>query len=155
MEMVTEGTRAPQFEGIDQNGEKISLDDFKGKKVALYFYPKDDTPGCTAQACNIRDNYDTLRDAGVEVIGVSADDEQSHKKFETKYQLPFRLIADTNKEIINKYGVWGEKNLYGIKSMGLKRTTFLIDENGVVFKVFKRPKTRAQSEEILKAIGNM
>lgn len=153
MERLQEGAKAPDFKGVDQNGNKISLSDFKGKKVVLYFYPKDDTPGCTMEACNLRDNYDDLIDAGFEVIGVSPDGVESHKKFHTKYQLPFHLIADTDKKIINLYGVWGEKNLYGVKSMGLKRTTFLIDEDGIIFKVFKRPKTRAHSEEILKVAG--
>lgn len=152
MANLNAGDKAPQFTGTDQNGKKISLKDFKGKKVVLYFYPKDDTPGCTAQACNLRDHYQALTREGLEVIGVSADDESSHKKFEMKYQLPFHLIADPDKKIINQYGVWGEKNLYGIKSMGLKRTTFLIDEDGTIIKIFKKPKTKVHSEEILKAL---
>lgn len=149
MAELTEGSKAPQFTGTDQNGNKISLSDFAGKKVVLYFYPKDDTPGCTTEACNLRDNYEDLTEAGFEVIGVSPDDENSHKKFHTKYQLPFHLVADPEKKIINKYGVWGEKNMYGIKKMGLKRTTFLIDEKGIIFKIFKRPKTKVHSEEIM------
>lgn len=151
MAELTEGMEAPDFTGTDQNGKSMSLSKFKGKKVALYFYPKDDTPGCTAQACNLRDNYEELTNAGIEVIGVSTDSEQSHKKFETKYQLPFHLIADPEKKIINLYGVWGEKNLYSIKKMGMKRTTFLIDEDGRILKIFKRPKTRDHSREILAA----
>lgn len=152
MAELKEGDPAPAFTGKDQNGKSISLKDFRGKKVVLYFYPKDDTPGCTAQACNLRDNYNNLLKAGLQVIGVSPDDLESHKKFETRYQLPFPLVADPEKKIINLYGVWGEKNMYGIKKMGLKRTTFLIDEDGKIFKIFRRPKTRVHSEEILKAV---
>lgn len=151
MQVLEEGTKAPMFTGVDQNGDKISLKDFKGKKVILYFYPKDDTPGCTMEACNLRDNYADLTGKGFEVIGVSADSVESHKKFHTKYSLPFHLIADPEMKIINQYGVWGEKNMYGIKKMGLKRTTFLIDEKGVIIKVFKKPKTKVHSEEILAA----
>lgn len=152
MTELAPGAIAPQFSGTDQNGENISLNDFLGKKVVLYFYPKDNTPGCTTEACNLRDNYEDLAGAGFEVIGVSADSVASHKKFETKYKLPFHLIADTEKKIINLYGVWGEKNLYGIKMMGLKRTTFLIDEKGIIFKIFRRPNTKAHSEEILASL---
>lgn len=152
MAELSEGAKAPQFSGVDQNGEKISLKDFLGKKVVLYFYPKDDTPGCTMEACNLRDNYENLTSSGFEVIGISADSVTSHKKFETKYKLPFHLIADPEKKIINLYGVWGEKNMYGIKMMGLKRTTFLIDEEGVIFKIFRRPKTKVHSEEILASL---
>lgn len=151
MDILMEGTKAPQFTGVDQNGDKISLKDYKGKKVILYFYPKDDTPGCTIEACNLRDNYADLTSKGFEVIGVSADGVESHKKFRDKYNLPFHLIADPEKKIINLYGVWGEKNMYGTKKMGLKRTTFLIDEKGVIFKVFKKPKTKVHSEEIQEA----
>lgn len=145
------GDKAPDFSGKDQNGKTVSLKDFLGKKVVLYFYPKDFTPGCTTEACNLRDNYADLKDAGMEVIGVSPDDVESHKKFEEKHELPFTLIADPDKKIIEKYGVWGEKNMYGKKSMGLLRTTFLIDEKGVIYKIFKKPKTAIHSEEILKA----
>ena len=123
------GQEAPLFTGVDQNGHKVSLSDFKGKKVVLYFYPADDTPGCTAQACNLRDNYALLKQNGFEILGVSPDDTQSHQNFENKYSLPFTLLADPEKEIIDKYGVWGEKNLYGNKFMGVLRTTFVIDEN--------------------------
>lgn len=153
MAELSEGSKAPVFSGVDQNGNKISLKDFSGKKVVLYFYPKDDTPGCTMEACNLRDNYDDLIKTGFEVIGVSADSVASHKKFETKYNLPFHLIADPEKTIINQYGVWGEKNMYGIKKMGLKRTTFLIDEKGIIFKIFRMPNTKMHSKEILNAIG--
>lgn len=143
------GQDAPLFTGVDQKGNKVSLEDYKGKKVVLYFYPEDDTPGCTAQACNLRDNYGLLKQNGFEILGVSPDDVESHQKFEDKYDLPFTLIADPQHEIINKYGVWGEKNLYGNKFMGLLRTTFVIDEEGKIRKIFKRPKTQSHAEEIL------
>lgn len=145
------GDKAPDFTTTDQDGKKIELKDFLGKKVVLYFYPKDDTPTCTVEACNLRDNYEDLTKAGFVVLGVSPDEENKHKKFEKKYNLPFRLLADPDKRIIEKYGVWGQKNLYGVKFMGLKRTTFLIDEEGVIFKIFKKPKSKIHSEEILKA----
>lgn len=144
------GQKAPAFSGRDQDGNKVSLADFKGKKIVLYFYPQDDTPGCTAQACNLRDNYSALLKNGYQVIGVSPDDEGSHEKFKEKYQLPFPLIADPQHKIIEKYGVWGEKNLYGRKFMGLLRTTFVIDENGIITKIFLRPKTKEHAEEIMK-----
>ena len=153
MTTLIAGDKAPNFTGKDQDGNKVSLKDFKGKKVVLYFYPKDDTPGCTTQACNLRDNYADLKKAGIEVIGVSPDSAESHQKFEKKYDLPFTLLEDPEMDIINKYGAWGEKNNYGKKYMGLIRTTFLIDEKGVILKVFKKPKTKVHSEEILKAIG--
>ena len=143
------GDIAPNFSGKDQNGNQISLADYKGKKVALYFYPKDDTPGCTKQACNLRDNYAKLQDANYVILGVSADDEASHQKFITKYDLPFPLLADTEKEIITAYGVWKEKNMYGNKKWGIARTTFLIDEEGKIVHIFKRPKTAEHTEEIL------
>lgn len=154
MPELKEGDKAPEFSAADQDGSKISLNLFKGKKIVLYFYPQDDTPVCTVEACNLRDNYDDLKKAGFEVIGVSPDDEKSHKKFEVKYKLPFHLVADTGKEIINQYGVWGEKNMYGIKRMGLKRTTFLIDEKGIIFKIFRKPRSKKHSEEILAVLEN-
>ncbi|MBN9350150.1 MAG: thioredoxin-dependent thiol peroxidase [Chitinophagaceae bacterium] len=149
MAELKEGDKAPVFEARDQNGDIISLEKMKGKKVVLYFYPKDDTPGCTAEACNLRDNYAALKKAGYEVVGVSPDNEVSHLKFKKKHELPFHLIPDPGKEIINKYGVWGQKNMYGVKFMGLKRTTFLIDEDGIIFKIFRRPQTKKHGEEIL------
>ena len=155
MIQLSAGDKAPDFTAKDQNGKTVSLKDFKGKKVVLYFYPKDFTPGCTTEACNLRDNYANLKDAGMEVIGVSPDDEESHKKFEEKHELPFTLLADPDKKIIEKYGVWGEKNMYGKKSMGLLRTTFLIDEKGLIYKIFKKPKTAIHSEEILKASADL
>ena len=148
------GDKAPDFTGKDQNGKRISLKDYRGKKVVLYFYPQDDTPTCTVEACNLRDYYSDLIKAGFEVIGVSPDDGNSHKKFEKKFELPFTLLEDADKSIINKYAVWGEKNNYGKKYMGLIRTTFLIDEKGIIFKVFKKPKSKIHSEEILKVLEN-
>jgi peroxiredoxin Q/BCP len=149
--MITlkEGDKAPAFSGVDQDGKKVSLADFKGKKVVLYFYPQDDTPTCTVQACNLRDNFTLLRKNGFEVIGVSPDDEKTHKKFETKFTLPFTLLADTGLKIIAKYGVWGPKQMFGNKYMGLLRTTFVIDEKGIIRKIFLRPKTKTHAEEIV------
>lgn len=144
------GQKAPAFTGIDQDGKKVSLTDFKGQKVVLYFYPEDDTPTCTVQACNLRDNYSLLTKNGFKVIGVSPDDEKSHQKFKEKFNLPFTLIADPQHKIIDKYGVWGLKNLYGREYMGLLRTTFVIDEKGIIFKIFLRPKNKAHAEEIVK-----
>lgn len=145
------GDKAPSFKGKDQDGNTVSLQDFKGKKVALYFYPADDTPGCTTQSCNLRDNYALLKKHGFVVLGVSPDDAGSHQAFREKYQLPFSLIADPKHQVIEKYGVWGEKNLYGKKFMGLHRTTFLIDEKGVIRKIFLRPNNKAHAEEIIKS----
>lgn len=145
------GDKAPIFSGIDQNGNKISLKDFKGKKVILFFYPKDDTSGCTAEACNLRDNRSALMKKGFVVIGVSADDEKSHKKFSDKFNLPFSLIADTNKKIIEKYGVWGEKSMYGRKYMGIIRKTFVIDEKGEIEKIFDKVDTKNHTQQILES----
>ena len=147
---LKEGDKAPGFTTKDQDGNTVSLKDFLGKKVILYFYPEDDTPTCTIEACNLRDNYDDLKKAGFVILGVSPDDKNKHKKFEKKFDLPFTLLEDPEKKIIDKYGVWGEKNLYGRKYMGLFRTTFLIDEKGIIFKIFKKPKSKIHSEEILK-----
>ncbi|MFW5761264.1 MAG: thioredoxin-dependent thiol peroxidase [Cyclobacteriaceae bacterium] len=143
------GDKAPEFEGIDQNGEPIKLADYKGKKVVLYFYPKDNTPGCTAQACNLRDHYSDLQSAGYEVIGISSDNEKSHQKFIDKFELPFRLIADTDKSIHEQYGTWVEKSMYGKKYMGTARTTFVIDENGVISEIIDKVKTKDHTAQIL------
>lgn len=144
------GQKAPAFSGVDQDGKKVSLNELKGSKLVLYFYPEDDTPTCTIQACNLRDNYSLLKKSGFKVIGVSPDAEDKHRKFREKYDLPFTLLADPQHKIIEKYGVWGEKNLYGRKYMGIHRTTFVIDENGVIQKIFLRPKNKAHAEEIVK-----
>ncbi len=151
MTQLTEGKKAPAFKGKDQNGKPVSLTDYKGKKVVLYFYPEDDTPTCTVQACNLRDNFGLLKKKGFIVLGVSPDEEKKHKKFEAKYDLPFTLIADASHTIIDKYGVWGEKQMYGRTYMGLHRTTFLIDEKGMIRKIFLKPKSKQHTEEILKA----
>ena len=151
MTHLTEGTKAPAFKGKDQNGKTVSLADYKGKKIVLYFYPEDDTPTCTVQACNLRDNFGLLKKNGFIVLGVSPDEEKKHKKFEAKYDLPFTLIADADHTIIDKYGIWGEKQMYGRTYMGLHRTTFLIDEKGVIRKIFLKPKSKHHTEEILKA----
>lgn len=146
--MPERGDVAPDFEGKTQSGDVLRLSDFKGKKVALYFYPKDDTSGCTKQACNLRDEYEHLNMEDISVIGVSADDIESHQKFAEKYDLPFPLVADPDREILQKYGVWGEKNFYGRISMGIKRTTFLLDEQGTIRDVIKRPNVKEHAEEI-------
>lgn len=147
---LQEGQKAPLFSGIDQEGQKISLRDYIGKKIVLYFYPEDDTPTCTIQACNLRDHHAVLQKNGYVVIGVSPDDSKKHLKFKEKYNLPFTLIADPTHKIIQLYGIWGEKNLYGRKYMGIQRTTFVINEKGMIEKVFLRPKNKAHAEEIMK-----
>ena len=145
------GDKAPTFSGNDQNGKKISLSDYNGKKLVLYFYPEDDTPTCTIQACNLRDNYSLLKQKGFEILGVSPDYMKKHKKFENKYDLPFALIADTTHTILKKYGVWDLKKMFGREYMGVIRTTFLIDEKGVIRKIFTKPKNKAHAEEIINA----
>jgi len=142
---------APYFEGVDQNGDPIRMDDFEGKKIALFFYPKDNTPGCTKQACNLRDNHEALKEAGYQVIGVSADSVKSHKKFEEKYDLPFPLIADTDKKVINDYGVWGPKQFMGRKYEGIHRTTFLINEDRKIEKIIEKVKTKDHTAQILES----
>lgn len=145
------GDKAPVFSGVDQNNVKVELKNYLGKKVVLFFYPEDDTPTCTIQNCNLRDNYPLLKKEGFEVIGVSPNDVESHKKFEQKFNLPFTLIADEKHKIIDKYGVWGEKQLYGRKYMGLHRTTFLIDEKGIIRKIFLKPTNKKHAEQIIAA----
>lgn len=149
MSKLTEGMAAPAINGVDQNGAKVALADFKGKKVVLYFYPKDDTPGCTAQACNLRDNYAAIKAAGFEILGVSIDPEKAHQKFITKYTLPFSLIADTDKKIVEDYGVWVEKSMYGKKYMGTARVTFVIDEQGKISKIIDKVDTKNHTAQIL------
>ena len=144
------GDKAPEFSGVDQDGKKVALSDFNGKKVVLYFYPKDQTPGCTQEACNLRDNIGTLSSEGYEVLGVSSDDVSSHKDFQQKYNLPFSLIADTDKSINQKYGVWVEKERDGKKYMGTARVTFLIDENGVITNIIDKVDTKDHANQILK-----
>jgi len=153
MTQLLEGAKAPMFKGKDQDGKWVSLEDFKGKKVVLYFYPKDDTPGCTAEACNLRDNYNDLLSGGFAIIGVSPDNEKSHVRFKTKYALPFSLIADPNTEIIKAYGVWGEKNMYGKKYMGVLRTTYIIDETGNIIKIITKVDTGDHTRQILDELG--
>ncbi|MCI5706276.1 MAG: thioredoxin-dependent thiol peroxidase [Odoribacter sp.] len=153
MTPLKEGDKAPFFKGLNQNGQEISLDDFKGKKVILYFYPKDNTSGCTAEACSLNENYDTLTAKGYEVIGVSPDSVASHQKFIAKYNLAFNLIADTEKTTLEAYGVWAEKSMYGRKYMGVLRTTFVINEEGTIIKVITKVNTKAAAEQLLTAMA--
>ena len=153
MKLLEVGDPAPDFKTADQDGERISLKDLRGRKVVLYFYPKDDTPGCTKEACSFRDGFSKFRKRKIEVLGVSADDEKSHKKFAKKYDLPFRLLADTDKEIVRNYGVWGEKSLYGRKFMGINRVTYVIDEKGKIAGVWPKVKPDGHADEILEAIA--
>ena len=145
------GDKAPEILGLNENGEESRLSNYQGKKIVLYFYPKDSTSGCTAQACNLRDNYTELRQAGYEVIGVSVDDAKSHQKFIAKNELPFTLIADTDKKLVEQFGVWGEKSMYGRKYMGTFRTTFIINEEGIIERIIlpKQVKTKEHSKQIL------
>ncbi|SEJ47077.1 peroxiredoxin Q/BCP [Dyadobacter koreensis] len=143
------GDPAPEILAKDQSGNEVKLSDFKGKKVILYFYPKDDTPGCTAQACNLRDNYDSLLSKGYTVLGVSVDDEKSHQKFIKKFDLPFPLLADTDHTIVEAYGVWVEKSMYGRTYMGTARTTFVIDENGIISEIIQKVDTKNHTDQIL------
>ena len=152
MPVLSKGDKAPDFKGLNQNGETISLSDFSGKKLILYFYPKDNTPGCTAESCNLSDNYQQWIDKGYDVVGVSPDSVASHKKFADKFGFKFNLIADTEKEILQAYGVWGEKNMYGKKYMGVLRTTYVISEQGVVEEVFEKVQTSDHSKQIIKAL---
>lgn len=144
------GQKAPAFEGFDQNGNSVKLDDFKGKKLVLYFYPKDNTPGCIKEACSFRDNYNDMISKGFYVIGVSADSEKSHQKFTEKFQLPFPLIADTERTILEAYGAFGEKKMYGKSFMGIKRSTFIINEEGLIEKIVKKVDTKDSASQIVK-----
>jgi thioredoxin-dependent peroxiredoxin len=152
MAEIKVGMQAPEFSLPDENGTLHSLSDYRGKVVVLYFYPKDDTSGCTTEACNFRDDYSAYEREDVVILGVSADDEHSHLKFKTKYDLPFTLLADTGKEIVNQYGVWGVKKMYGKEYMGIFRTTFIIDNNGKIAKIFENVKPASHSSEVLEAI---
>ena len=151
MAVLKEGSKAPAFKAPDQNGNMVSLSDFKGKKLILYFYPKDDTQECTSQVCNLKDNYSALIKKGFQVVGISVDSVKSHKKFEEKYELPFPLISDEEKKIVDKYNLWGEKKFMGRTYMGTTRTTFLIDETGVIRKIIAKPDTKNHTEEVLAA----
>jgi thioredoxin-dependent peroxiredoxin len=148
-ETLNTGDKAPDFTVRDHKGEEISLENLKGKKIILYFYPKDNTPGCTAEACSLRDGYDELLKAGFAVVGVSPDDEKSHQNFSKKYDLPFHLIADTEKELIKKYGVWGEKSMMGKKYMGVIRTTFIINGQGMIEHILPKVDTKNHASQIL------
>ena len=147
------GDKAPMFEGVNQNGEKISLKDFKGKKIILYFYPKDNTPGCTAESCNLNENYEMWLNKGYDVIGVSPDNEKSHKNFISKFGLKFNLIADTEHKILEDYGAWGEKSMYGKKYMGVLRTTYVINEDGIIEAVFEKVDTKNHTSQIIEALN--
>lgn len=147
--MLQKGTIAPYFEGVDENGNTVKLTDFAGKKLVLYFYPKDSTPGCTAEACDLRDNYERFLALGYQVLGVSKDSAASHQRFIEKYQLPFHLIADTDLTILKAYEAWGEKKNYGKVSMGTLRTTYVIDEQGVIIDAIGKVNTKAHTEQIL------
>jgi thioredoxin-dependent peroxiredoxin len=147
------GDNAPDIQAVDQNGNQVSLASFRGSKVVLYFYPKDNTPGCTAEACNLRDNYQVLMDKGFKIIGVSADDEKSHKNFSEKYVLPFALIPDKAMNIIRDYGVWGKKKLYGREYEGINRMTFVIGEDGKILHIFTKVDTKNHTAQILKQMG--
>ena len=151
--MIKEGDAAPDFEVRDAEGNNVKLSDLRGQKVALYFYPKDDTPGCTKQACSLRDNYSELESRGIKVLGVSLDDEESHRKFAAKYDLPFTLLADTDHTLAEAYGVYGEKEWMGKKYMGVDRKTFLIDEQGQIRKVFDKVNVEQHADEVLAAFS--
>ncbi len=153
--MIEENKKAPQFTLPDQTGKKISLKDFKGKKVVLYFYPKDNTPGCTKEACDFRDSIEDFKKIKAVVLGVSPDSIESHKKFAEKYDLPFPLLSDPEKKVLNKYGVWKEKSMYGRKYMGVERTTVVIDENGKIMKIFPKVKVKGHVDQVKKILeGN-
>lgn len=154
MKHLKVGDQAPEFVSIDQNGKKVALNDFAGKKVVIYFYPKDNTPGCTMQACNIRDNYDAILKEGIVILGVSADDETKHQKFIEKFDLPFPLLADTEKELINLYGVWGEKKFMGKVYDGIHRTTFILNADHTIRAIIEKPKNKEHTAEILAAYAD-
>ncbi|MCL1821763.1 MAG: thioredoxin-dependent thiol peroxidase [Prolixibacteraceae bacterium] len=151
--MLKKGDKAPWFEGVNQDGNPILLNDFVGKKLVLYFYPKDNTSGCTAEACNLNDNYEVWLGKGYHIVGVSPDSAQSHRKFIEKYGLRFNLIADEDKKIMQAYGVWGEKKMYGKTYMGVLRTTFVIDEDGIIREVFNKVDTKEHTGQIFKALN--
>lgn len=149
MALLEVGAKAPDFRVKDQNGQEVTLESLRGRRVVLYFYPKDDTPGCTKEACAIRDNFPEFGKLNAEVYGVSVDDEDSHKKFIAKYELPFRLLADTDKQIVQAYGAWGEKSMYGKTYMGVSRITYVIDEQGFIAAVYPKVKPETHADELL------
>lgn len=153
MTKLKEAMKAPDFKGTDQHGREVGLGDFAGKKLVLYFYPKDNTPGCTAEACNLRDNHNELLEKGFAVVGISADSEKSHKGFAEKYSLPFSLIADTSKKIMDDFGVFGEKKLYGKTFLGVQRTTFIIDEKGIIEKIVSKVDTKGHTQQFFKLLN--
>jgi peroxiredoxin Q/BCP len=150
--MVEEGKKAPDFKLKNQDGKTISLNDFKGKYIVLYFYPKDDTSGCTKEACNFRDEFPVFNNVDAVILGVSPDSVESHKKFAGKYKLPFNLLSDEAREVLEKYGVWKEKSMYGRKYMGVERTTVIVDKDGKVKKIFPKVKVEGHNQEILEAL---
>ena len=152
MTQLKEGQPAPPIDKTASNGKTIRLEDLQGQKIILYFYPKDNTPGCTAEACNLRDNHSRLQEEGFKVIGISPDSDASHEKFSARHTLPFPLIADPDKEIMQAYGVWGEKKMFGKTYMGVKRTTFVIDEKGIIEKIFKQVKTKDHAAQIFESL---
>lgn len=151
--MVEIGKKAPDFTLPDFEGKKHKLSDYRGKPVVLYFYPKDDTPGCTNEACSFRDSFSEFKSAGITVLGISVDDEKAHEKFINKYDLPFTLLSDKNKKVVEKYGVWVEKNMYGRKYMGTARKTFLLDEQGKIVHIFNKVKTASHAKDVLKVLS--
>jgi peroxiredoxin Q/BCP len=153
MNMLKEGDKAPNFILKNEQDQEIALNDFKGKKAVLYFYPKDNTPGCTKEACSFRDVYDDILDAGAVVIGISKDDISSHEKFKNKHKLPFYLLSDPNNSVIESYGAWQEKKMYGKTFMGIVRSTFIIDENGIIIKIYPKVKPDTHGEEVLKVLN--
>lgn len=152
--MIKEGMKAPDFKLKNQDGETISLKDYKGKNVVLYFYPKDNTSGCTKEACNFRDEFPKFKNLDAVILGVSPDSVASHKKFAQKYDLPFTLLSDEEKKVLGEYGVWKEKSMYGKKYMGVERTTVIIDENGKIKKIFPKVKVDGHNDEVLEALKN-
>ncbi len=153
--MLETGTAAPDFTLPSDGGGKVSLSDYRGKKVVLYFYPKDDTPGCTTEACNFRDDYSRIIAAGAAVLGISPDEVKSHDKFKLKFNLPFALLSDPEHRVAELYGAWGEKKMYGKTYMGIIRATFIIDEDGVIIKVFPKVKVKNHSQEVLEFLGSL
>ena len=153
MEELKIGDKAPTIVAIDEKGHAISLAKYQGKAVVLYFYPKDDTPGCTANACDFRDNYQNLLAKDIAIIGVSVDDEKSHQKFKSKHNLPFPLVADIDHKVVNDYGVWGEKNMYGKKYMGVSRTTFVINKEGIISHIIKKVDTKNATQQVLELVN--